>query len=207
MSAGHTSAAEPRLIGITGGIASGKSTVTAMLRALGAHVLDADEIAREVVAPGSDGLAEIAARWPDVVAQDGTLDRKRLGERIFNSPADRKALDAITHPRIQGLVLERTQALWERGERVAFYDAALLIENRLHEAMSGVVLVWVPRDVQLERLMKRNGLSRPEAEARVASQLPLDGKRQFATWLIDNSGSLDATRAQVEKVWQEVTRK
>lgn len=196
----------PRFIGITGGIASGKSTVTKMLRELGAKVLDADEIAREVVAPGSEGLAEIAKRWPFVVGADGALDRKKLGEHIFSSPADRKALDAITHPRIQGIVLERTQALWAAGAPVVFYDAALLIENKLHEAMHGVVLVWVPRETQLTRLMQRNGLGRAEAEARVASQMPLDDKRQFATWLIDNSGTLEATRAQVEKVWQEVTR-
>ncbi|MBL8951638.1 MAG: dephospho-CoA kinase [Myxococcaceae bacterium] len=195
---------EKRLIGITGGIASGKSTVTNMLRALGAHVLDADALAREIVAPGSPGLAEIVARWPDVLGADGSLDRKRLGEHIFNAPADRKALDAITHPRIGALMLERTQALWARGERVVFYDAALLIENRLHEAMSGVIVVWVPRALQLERLMKRNGLTHEQAEARVASQLPLDDKRAYATWLIDNSGTLEATRAQVEKVWQEV---
>ncbi len=195
-----------RLIGLTGGIATGKSTVTGMLRELGAKVIDADEIAREVVAPGSDGLNEIAAKWPDVIAADGSLDRKRLGERIFNSPADRRALDSITHPRIQGIVLERTQALWEAGERVAFYDAALLIENRLHEVLGGVLLVAAPPEVQLQRLMKRNGLTRAEAEARVASQMPLAEKRPFATWIIDNSGSLESTRAQVEKVWQEVNR-
>lgn len=197
---------QSRFIGITGGIASGKSTVTAMFRAAGAHVLDADEIAREVVAKGSPGLQEIAARWPDVVREDGALDRQRLGAHIFSSPDDRKALDAITHPRIQALVLERTQALWAAGAPVVFYDAPLLIENRLHEAMHGVVLVWVPREVQLERLMKRNGLTRADAEARVASQMPLDDKRRYATWLVDNSGSLEATRAQVEKVWQEVSR-
>jgi dephospho-CoA kinase len=199
------SSKEPRLIGITGGIASGKSTVTAMLRRLGAHVLDADEIAREVVAPGSEGLKEIAARWPDVIGQDGALDRKRLAKHIFSSADDRRALEQITHPRIQGIVLERTNALWDKGERVAFYDAPLLIENRLHEAMGGVILAWVPREVQLQRLMQRNGLSRADAEARISSQMPLDDKRAFATWLIDNSGTLDATRAQVEKVWHEVS--
>jgi dephospho-CoA kinase len=193
-----------RLLGITGGIATGKSTVTSMFRALGAQVLDADEVAREVVAKGTEGLAEIAARWPEAIAADGTLDRKKLGERIFRSEADRKALDAITHPRIQAAVIERTQALAEAGVKVAFYDAALLIENGLHQALNGVVLVLVPHDVQLQRLMARNQLSRDEAEARIASQMPLEAKKKHATWLIDNSGSLESTRAQVEKVWQEV---
>lgn len=198
--------AHQKMIGITGGIATGKSTVTNMFRALGAKVLDADEIAREVVAPGSPALMEIRARWPDVIAVDGTLDRKKLGAHIFHRPEDRKTLDGITHPRIQAHVLERTHALWDQGERVVFYDAALLIENRLHEAMNGVVLVAVPHDVQLQRLMQRNALAREEAEARIASQMPLEQKRPHATWVIDNSGSLDATRAQVEKVWQEVNR-
>lgn len=193
-----------KFIGLTGGIATGKSTVTAMLRALGAKVLDADELAREVVAPGSEGLAEIAARWPDVIAPGGSLDRQKLGAHIFHSPEARKALDAITHPRIQARVLAETSRLAAAGERVCFYDAALLIENRLHQAMDGVVLVVVPREVQLQRLMARNGISREEAEARIASQLPLDEKKRHATWLVDNSGPLEATRAQVEKVWHEV---
>lgn len=195
-----------RLVGITGGIATGKSTVTNMFRALGAKVLDADEIAREVVAPGSPALLEIKARWPDVIGPDGALDRKKLAAHIFSKPEDRKALDAITHPRIQAQVLERTHALWDAGERVVFYDAPLLIENKLHELLEGVVLVVVPKDVQLQRLMQRNGLTKEEAEARVASQMPLEDKKRHARWLIDNSGSLEQTRAQVEKVWQEVKR-
>ena len=197
---------ENNIVGITGGIATGKSTVTQMLRALGAQVLDADEIAREVVAPGTPALGEIRARWPDVIGLDGALDRKKLAAHIFHEPEDRKALDAITHPRIQAHVLERTHALWDAGHRVVFYDAALLIENKLHEVLKGVVLVVVPHEVLVDRLMKRNGVTRDEAEARIRSQMPLDEKKPHATWLIDNSGSLDATRAQVEKVWQEVRR-
>jgi dephospho-CoA kinase len=194
-----------KLIGLTGGIATGKSTVTLMLRQLGATVLDADEIAREVVAKGSEALSDIAARWPEVISKTGELDRKRLGELIFDAPAERKALEAITHPRIQAQMLERSQALADSGLKVAFYDAALLIENRLHEAMDGVLLVVAPLEVQLQRLMKRNALSEAEALARIASQLPLEEKAQHATWIIDNSGSIDATRAQVEKVWHEVS--
>jgi dephospho-CoA kinase len=194
-----------RFVGLTGGIATGKSTVTRMLRELGATVLDADEIAREVVAPGSEGLAEIAKRFPGVVV-DGALDRKALGARIFGNETERLALNAITHPRIQARVMERTAALHERGVDVVVYDAALLIENRLHELMDGVMLVVATAAVQLERLMKRDGLSQAEAKARIASQMPLDEKRKVARWIIDNSGTLEETRAQVGKVWLEVTR-
>lgn len=189
-----------KLYGLTGGIATGKSTVTAMFRALGLPVIDADALAREVVEPGQPALAELGARFPGVIGPDGRLDRKALGERVFADPAERAALNAITHPRIRELALQRTVELAATGAPVALYDAPLLIENRLHEGMDGVILVWCPREVQRARLMARDGLSEAQAEARLASQLPIDAKRPYATWLIDNSGALEATRAQVEQV-------
>jgi dephospho-CoA kinase len=194
-----------RFIGLTGGIATGKSTVTNMLRELGAQVLDADAIAREVVLPGTEGLKEIAQRFPGVVV-NGELDRKALGARIFGNETERKALNAITHPRIQALVLERTHHLHDAGHEVVVYDAALLIENHLHEAMDGVILVVAAPEVQLARLMKRDGLNEADAKARIASQMPLDEKRKVSKWIIDNSGSLDQTRAQATKVWLEAQR-
>ncbi len=172
------------IYGLTGGIASGKSTVSRMLRELGAQVLDADVIAREVVEPGTPGLQAVAERFPGVLAQE------------------RAALNAILHPLIGQQFLLRTQALAESGVERVIYDAPLLIENRLHEAMNGVVLVWVPREVQKARLMGRDGLDEAAAEARLAAQLPLDEKRQHATWLVDNSGDLGTTRARVEEVWR-----
>ncbi|MCI0571146.1 MAG: dephospho-CoA kinase [Myxococcaceae bacterium] len=190
-----------KLIGLTGGIASGKSTVSQVLRELGAHVLDADLIAREVVEPGTPALAEIAARFPGVLTPDGRLDRIRLGERVFAQPEDRAALNAIIHPRIGQAFLEKTAALQEAGVTEVVYDAALLIENGIHERMDAVLLAWVPREVQLERLMARDGLSRAQAEARLAAQLSLDEKRRFATWVVDNSGTREGTRAQVERIW------
>ncbi|MFZ5445777.1 MAG: dephospho-CoA kinase [Myxococcota bacterium] len=193
-----------KLYGLTGGIATGKSTVTAMFRALGLPVIDADQLAREVVEPGQPALAEIAARFPGVLGADGRLDRKKLGERIFQDPAERAALNAITHPRIRELALTRTVELAATGAPVALYDAPLLIENRLHEGMNGVILVWCPREVQLERLRARDGLTLEQAEARLASQLPIDDKRAFATWIIDNGGTLEATRAQVERISREL---
>src|SRR5215218_4513459 len=188
--------------GLTGGIASGKSTVSRMLRELGAQVLDADLLAREVVAPGTPGLAEVAARFPGVVGADGQLDRARLGARVFADPAERAALNALLHPRIAQAFLERTLALAEAGVPRVIYDAPLLIENGLHTRMEAVVLVAVPREVQRARLMARDGLSLEAAEARLASQLPLEEKRRHATWVVDNSGSLEETRAQVEQIWK-----
>ncbi|MGZ3457303.1 MAG: dephospho-CoA kinase [Archangium sp.] len=191
-----------RIYGLTGGIASGKSTVSRMLRELGAQVLDADVIAREVVEPGTPGLKAVAERFPGVVGPDGRLDRAKLGARVFGDPQERAALNALLHPLIGQQFLLRTQALAEQGVARLIYDAPLLIENRLHEAMDGVVLVWVPREVQKARLRARDGLDEAAAEARLAAQLPLDEKRPHATWLVDNSGSLEATRARVEEVWR-----
>jgi dephospho-CoA kinase len=192
------------LYGLTGGIATGKSTVARRFAELGMPVIDADAIAREMVTKGQPALDEIDRRFPGVVRDDGTLDRAALGARIFGNPSERAALDAITHPRIRQVVLEQSTALAKAGTPRALYDAPLLIENRLHEGLTGVVLVVAPRDVQRSRLMARNHLSPAEADARIDSQMPLDDKRQFATWIIDNSGSLEATHEQVDAVWQQM---
>jgi len=191
-----------KLYGLTGGIASGKSTVSRMLRELGAHVLDADVIAREVVEPGTPGLAEVATRFPGVLGPDGRLDRARLGARVFADPAERAALNALLHPRIGAAFLEKTQALAAQGVERLIYDAPLLIENGLHAGMDGVVVVWATRELQKQRLMARDGLESQAAEARLAAQLPLEEKRRHATWIVDNTGELISTRAQVEEVWR-----
>ena len=189
-----------RLFGLTGGIATGKSTVSAMFRAAGIPVIDADELAREVVEPGQPALAQIAARFPDVIGADGKLDRAKRGARVFADPAKRTALGAITHPRIQALAMERAAALAATGAKAAIYDAALLIENNVHEVMDGVILVTCPAEAQLARLMARNAFKETDARARIASQMSVEQKAPFATWVIDNGGSLEATRSQVEKV-------
>lgn len=193
-----------RLIGLTGGIASGKSTVSLMLRELGAKVIDADQVAREVVEPGTAALREIAARFPGTVDEAGQLDRKWLAARVFADQHERAALNAILHPRIQEAVREQTEQLARAGETLAIYDAPLLVENRLHEWLDGVILVAVPRELQLDRLMRRDQLSREQAEARLSAQLPLEEKRKFARWVIDNSADLAHTRAQVERLWNEI---
>lgn len=190
------------VFGLTGGIASGKSTVTRMLRELGAHVLDADVLAREVVEPGTPGLSAVAERFPGVVGPDGRLDRVKLGARVFSDATERAALNAIIHPLVREAFLARVQALDAQGVERVIYDVPLLIESGMHTWLEGVAVVWVPRDVQKARLMARDGMDAAAAEARLAAQLPLDEKRAHATWLIDNSGDVAATRAQVEQVWR-----
>lgn len=190
-----------RVIGLTGGIATGKSAVSAMLRALGAKVIDADAVAREVVEPGEPALQEIAARFPGVVGADGRLDRQELGRRIFADPREREALNAIVHPRIQERVREKIDALARAGEQLVVYDVPLLFENRLEQWMGGVIVVTAPREAQVARLAQRNGLSRADAEARIDAQMPLEEKVRRATWVIDNSGDLAGTERQVERLW------
>jgi dephospho-CoA kinase len=193
-----------RVVGLTGGIASGKSTVSAMFRALGAQVIDADQVARDVVEPGTPGLEEVARRFPGVLDASGRLDRAALGERIFADPAERTALEAIVHPRIREEVARRTEAFARAGVQVVLYDAALLIENGLHRGMDGVILVSAPEAVQRARLAARDGLDAAAISARLGAQLPLADKRAHATWVVDNGGSLEETQAQVREIWEEI---
>lgn len=196
-----------RIVGLTGGIASGKSTVAAMLRALGAPVVDADAIAREVVEPGQPALAEIVGRWgPGVLGPDGRLDRKRLAAIVFADPDERRALEAITHPRIAERSRARIAEFAARGAPAVVYEAALIVENKLYEWMDALIVVAVPPDVQRARLMARDGITAAEADARIAAQLPLADKVAVATYVVDNSGSVDDTRAQVERIWEEVSK-
>jgi dephospho-CoA kinase len=183
---------------LTGGIGSGKSTVAKMIAERGVPVLDADDLARAVVAPGQPAAAEIAAAWPEVVrAGGGGMDRKRLADIVFADPAQRLRLEAIMHPRIQDLAEERARALATLGHRLAFYEASLLVETGRHRDFDGLVVVTASPETQLARAVAR-GLSPDEARARIAAQLPLADKVRAATHVIDNDGDLEATRAQVE---------
>ena len=197
--------ARARVIGLTGGIASGKSTVAAMLRELGAPVVDADELARRVVEPGSAGLAAIVERFgPEVLDAAGALDRKQLGARVFADPEARAALNAITHPRIAELSQREIARHAAAGAPVVIYEAALIVENELHRGLDGLIVVSVPAEVQLERLMARDGLGEDEARARLAAQLPLADKVAVADQVIDNAGTVEETRAQVARVWEAI---
>lgn len=194
-----------RVVGLTGGIACGKSTVSGMLRRLGVAVVDADRIAREVVAPGSAALEAILREFgPEVRRPDGTLDRARLGQLVFGDPVARARLDALVHPAIRARSAEALLELARAGARVAVYDAALILENGLAGTLDGLVVVAVPEPVQVERLMARDGLDRAAALARVRAQMPLAEKIAAADWVVDNSGTIEETELRVAGVWQAV---
>jgi dephospho-CoA kinase len=188
------------VIGLTGGIASGKSTVGRMLEDLGAAVVDADQLAREVVAPGTPGLEEVVAAFgQEVLDGEGRLARGRLGERVFADPGERKRLERILHPRIAELARERLAAV--RG-RLAVYQAPLIFETGREKEFQGVLLVDCDPELQLARLMVRDRLEEADARARLAAQLPAAERRRRATWVVDNSGTLGDTRAQLLRLWE-----
>jgi dephospho-CoA kinase len=191
------------LVGLTGGIATGKSTVDAALRELGAEIIDADVLAREVVEPGEPALAEIAAEFgPEVIGPDGRLDRKALGAIIFADPDRRRRLEAITHPRIRERFLARLDALAARGFRgIAIFDAPVMIESGNYRNMDKLVVVVADDPTQVERLMARDGIGRDEALRKIASQMPLAEKARLADYVIENSGDRVATETQVRRVY------
>lgn len=193
-----------RVIGLTGGIASGKSTVAGILGEKGAWIVDADQLAREVVSVNSPALAEIAESFGDsVIAIDGSLDRAQLGQLVFSDESAREKLNAIVHPRVLELSREEIRKATGAGAGLIVYDVPLLFETSRQGEFEGTLVVWVDPLTQLLRLGQRSGLDKDQARARVASQLPLNRKRELATWVIDNSGSPDATRAAVEDLWTE----
>ncbi len=195
------------IVGLTGGIASGKSTVSRMLAEMGAKIVDADILARRAVEPGSSGLEEIVAEFGgEFLLPDGSLDRKKMGARVFSDPEARRRLEEIVHPRVQNLTYEAIQQAQIDGLGAVVLDIPLLIEGGSYEMCHYIWVVWVDRDTQLKRLIERDGLTQEQAGARLAAQMPLDEKVKFADSVIDNSGDPEATRRQVEKLWREVER-
>jgi len=192
-----------KVLGLTGGIGSGKSMVASMFARLGADVIDADQLAREVVEPGQPALEEIAAAFGrDILLPDGRLDRGMLARIIFADPVARARLNAITHPRIQERMATE-MAL--RGSRpgVLIVDIPLLFENDRTSSVESVIVVWVDPKTQLRRLIERDGLTADEARQRIAAQMPLDEKRARADLVVDNSGSRENTRRQVEAIYRQ----
>lgn len=194
------------LVGLTGGIATGKSTVSAMFAHLGARVIDADVLAREVVAPGQPPYAQIIKEFgAEVLQDDGDLDRKRLGAIVFGDPVKRKRLEEITHPAIrkrQERILSALEA--EAVEGIVIWDAALLIESGGQKDMDRVVVVVTDPATELERLIARDQIPKDEARRRVASQMPVSVKAKFADYLIDNSGPRAQTEARVREVYAKL---
>ena len=193
-------------IGLTGGIATGKSTVAKLLTDRGALLIDLDRIAREVVSPGQSALGQIVQQFGQTILQpDGTLNRKQLGKIVFADPDRRKQLEAITHPAIRTVMQTRMQEFEQLyPDRLTVVDVPLLYESRLASYFSCVVVVYVPRAEQLRRLMERDKLTRKESEERLAAQMDIEEKRERANYVIDNSGSFEQTRQQVNQFWQEL---
>jgi dephospho-CoA kinase len=193
-----------RVVGLTGGIGTGKSTVARLFAARGVPVVDADALAREVVAPGTIGNAEVAAAWPQVIGPDGAIDRKRLGDIVFADPAARARLERITHPLIQQASAARLTDLAGEGHPLALYEAALLVESGRWRDFDGLIVVTASPETQVARAVARGGITREDAEARIKAQLPTNEKVKVATYTIDNDGELAHTERQVERVLRQL---
>ncbi|PKM80238.1 MAG: dephospho-CoA kinase [Firmicutes bacterium HGW-Firmicutes-14] len=196
------------VIGLTGSIASGKSLVAGILQELGARVIDADIVAREVVMPGTRAWEKIRDSFGDGVlnADNGTIDRKRLGRMVFSDPDKRKRLNEITHPLITDLIKKEidTFRAGDGGEgRVLVIDAPLLIETGLDQLVDEVWVVDIPVELQVARLMERDRLTRREALARISAQMPLEEKKKYARRIIDNSQDTASTRQMVMNLWKD----
>ncbi|XP_068161783.1 dephospho-CoA kinase domain-containing protein [Antennarius striatus] len=187
------------LVGLTGGISSGKSTVSSMLRELGCPIIDADVVARKVVEPRTPAYSRIVAHFgSDVLLENGEIDRKKLGQIIFVDEEKRRLLNAITHPEIQKAMLKQILFYFIRGYRYVVLDVPLLFETRrLTQFLNHTVVVYCDPATQLSRLMQRDGLTQEEAEQRLAAQMPLNEKRGLANHVIENSGSREDTHRQV----------
>ncbi|MBL0937300.1 MAG: dephospho-CoA kinase [Gemmatimonadaceae bacterium] len=190
-------------VGLTGSIASGKSTVSSALAARGATLIDSDQLAREVVEPDSAGLAAIVERFGgEVLQHDGTLDRAAVRHRIFSDPAARDALNAIVHPAVRALRARRVEEARARGDRIVIADIPLLFELGLQQTFDAIIVVDASESIRRDRLVGTRGLGVAEAQAMINSQWPTERKRAGATWVIDNNGSLDDLSPQIASLWQ-----
>ncbi|MCB0219799.1 MAG: dephospho-CoA kinase [Chrysiogenetes bacterium] len=191
-----------KIFGLTGGIACGKSTVSALLTGHGARVIDADQIARDVVLPGKPAYKDIVAAFGEgVLAPDGTLNRPALGKIVFADEKARARLNAITHPRIAQETAQRIQAERAAGTQILIYDAALLVETGGYKMYEALIVVSARPEVQMERLIARDGISEEEARQKIAAQLPLEEKEAVADYVIDNSGTLEELKTRVDALW------
>lgn len=190
-----------RLVGLTGGIASGKTTFAGALRARGVPVVDADALSRAAVAPGTPALTEIVRVFgTGVLAPDGALDRKRVAAIVFADPAARRRLEGVIHPAVRAAMAAETARLAAEGHALAFYDTPLLYEVGLEALLDSVVVVWAPLHVQRARLVLRDGLTPDEADARLAAQLPLDEKAARADFVVDNVGPPEALAPKADRL-------
>jgi dephospho-CoA kinase len=194
-----------KLVGLTGGVGSGKSTVADMLRELGASVVDADEAAHAVYEPGSPGFDAVVREFGDQYVAGGRIDRSRLGELVFNDDDARRRLNSIVHPLVRDWMALRTAEAAERGAEVVVQDVPLLFENGLERLFTTVVLAYVPEEVQVERLVSGRGFTPERAHAMIAAQMPIENKRGLAHHVINNSGTREETLTQVRAIWKQLT--
>ncbi len=198
------------IIGLTGSIASGKSTVANMLREKGYPIVDADLIAREVVEPGSPVLDKIQQAFgKDVVREDGTLNREQLGAIIFTDEAKRQQLNELIHPAIRGQMVSQKESYLAQGYQTVIMDIPLLFESKLHDYVEKILVVSVTKELQKQRLIARNELTEEEADSRIASQLDMDSKEQGADAVIHNNDTIEETEKQLEVIlanWQAVPK-
>ena len=195
-----------KLIGLTGGIASGKSTVATILKQLGAAVINADELSREVVQPGNEAWKEIVETFgADILQSDKTLDRKKLRTMVFNSQEARKKLEAIIHPKVRALAEERIRELAAAGRSIIVYEVPLLFEGQLHLWLRPVILVACDVNAQKQRLRDRDHLTNTEAQRHIDAQMSLEEKRKLADYVIENNGSLEELEQQVKSVLEMIT--
>jgi dephospho-CoA kinase len=197
------------IAGLTGGIATGKSTVSRLLHDLGAHIVDADKIAREVVCCGKPAWMEIKSRFgKEILKEDGEIDREKLGSIVFYDKGKRIALERIVHPEVSRTMEDQIRNITIKDPiAVVILDVPLLIETGMDQGLNQIIVVYCPENIQIQRLMERDTISREDALARVHSQMPIEEKKQHATFLIDNSMSLDETRQQVEEAYALLKRK
>ncbi len=194
-----------KVVGLTGGIASGKSSVSKMLADLGVMVIDLDQIAREVVEPNKPAWQEIVEYFGEgFLLSDRTLDRTTLGERVFTNPEDREKLNEITHPRIIKELFKLIEKYRRERQELVIVDAALLFETKMDEWLKPVIVVNANEEEQIKRLKDRDGYGREQTLKRIQAQMPLKDKVKLADYVIDNSGSLEDTRRQVEEIWRKI---
>jgi len=197
-----------RVIGLTGGVASGKSTVSRIFTELGTTVIDGDAVYHDLISPGPHGPTPLAiaieARFPGVLEANGVIARPKLAQRVFEDPRELAALGDITRPAIAAATMEKIAAEATSGTPWLIYDAPLLYESQIDEGLAGVIVVWVPRSIQQQRLMDRSGFDPSETRRRIDAQMDLDEKKARATWVIDNSGSIEGTQSQVQRLWADL---
>ncbi|EAD7602722.1 dephospho-CoA kinase [Listeria monocytogenes] len=187
-----------KTIGLTGSVATGKSTVSNMIQQVGIPLVDADIAARKVVEPGTEGLKEIVAYFgEEILLADGTLNRAKLGEIIFKDKEKREKLNEITHPRVKDYMLEARERFFRAGEELVFFDIPLLFESHLESLVDQIVVVWTTPETELKRLMERNNITKEDALRRIESQMGIDEKARKADFVIDNNESLEKTQKQV----------